>query len=138
MMLAYIGTTDLSYSKISMFIAQIKYVKNSTNSLRKTDYLQNQNATCTEYKTVHYLDITLDLNTRTCKSYHKPNEETLYVHAKSNQPANILKQLPISIKTRLSNLSSNPEICNEASKHYQNNLSFTNLVSPQTSIQTTK
>ena len=48
------------------------------------------------------------------------NDETLYIHAKSNHPANILKQLPISIETRLSNLSSNPEIYHEASKHYQN------------------
>ena len=51
-------------------------------------------------KTVNYLDITLDLNTGTYKPYHKPNDETLYIHAKSNHPANILKQLPISIYTR--------------------------------------
>ena len=50
----------------------------------------------------------------------KFNDEILYIHAKSNHPANILKQLPISIKTRLSNLSSNSEILHEASKHYQN------------------
>ena len=37
-----------------------------------------------------------------------------------NRPVNILKQLPISIETRLFNLSSNPEIFHEASKHYQN------------------
>ena len=30
---------DLPYSKISMVIGQIKYAKNSTNYLRKTDYL---------------------------------------------------------------------------------------------------
>ena len=71
-------------------------------------------------KTVNYLDITLDLNTGTYKPYRKPNDEILYIHAKSNHPANILKQLPISIETRLSNLSSNPEIFHEASKHYQN------------------
>ena len=34
--------------------------------------------------------------------------------------ANILKQLPISIEIRLSNLYSNSEIFYEASKHYQN------------------
>ena len=52
-------------------------------------------------KTVTYLDITLDLNTGTYKPYRKPNDEILYIHAKSNHPANILKQLPISIETRL-------------------------------------
>ena len=71
-------------------------------------------------KTVNYLDITLDLSTGTYKSYRKPSDETLNIHAKSNHPPNILKQLPISIETRLSNLFSNPEIFPEASEHYQN------------------
>ena len=71
-------------------------------------------------KTVNYLDITLHLNTDTYKPYRKPNDETLYIRAKSNHSAGILKQLPISIETRLPNLSSNPEIFHEASKHYQN------------------
>ena len=71
-------------------------------------------------KTVNYLDITLGLNTGTYKPHHKPNDEILYIHTKSNYPANILKQLPISIETRLSNLSTNSEIFHEASKHYQN------------------
>ena len=71
-------------------------------------------------KTVNYLDITLDLNTGTYKRYREPNDEILYIHAKSNHPANILKQLPRLIETRLSNLSSNSEIFHEASKHCQN------------------
>ena len=71
-------------------------------------------------KTVDYLDITLDLNIGTYKPYHKPNDEILYIYAKSNHPANILKKLPISIETRLSNFSSNPEIFDEASNHNQN------------------
>ena len=70
-------------------------------------------------KIVNYLDITLNLNNSTYKPYRRPNNETLYIHAKSNHPKNILKQLPISIEKRLSNLSSNSEIFNEASKHYQ-------------------
>ena len=64
----------------------------------------------------------LDSNTSIYKPYRKANDETLYIHAKSNLPADILKQLPISVKIRLSNLSSNPKIFDEASKHYQNNL----------------
>ena len=73
-------------------------------------------------KTVNYLDITLDLNTSTYKPYRKSNDEILYIHAKSNHPANIRKQPPISVKTRLSNLSRNSEIFHEASKYYQNTL----------------
>ena len=48
------------------------------------------------------------------------NDEILYIHAKSHHAANILKELPISINTRLSNLSNNSEIFHKASKHYQN------------------
>ena len=54
------------------------------------------------------------------KPSHKPNDEILYIHAKSNHPANILQQLPVSMETRLSNFSRHPEIFHEASKHYQN------------------
>ena len=64
-------------------------------------------------KTINYLDITLDLSTSTYKPYRKPNDEKLYIRAKSNHSANILKQLSISIETRLSG----------ASKHCQNILS---------------
>lgn len=70
-------------------------------------------------KTVNFLDITLDLNNGSYKPYRKPNSETLYIHAKSNHPPNIIKQLPLSVETRLSKLSSDEQIFNEASKHYQ-------------------
>ena len=62
------------------------------------------------------------MNTGTYKSYRKPNDEILYIRTKCNYPAKIFKQLPISIETRLSNLSSNSEIFHEASKYYQNTL----------------
>ena len=52
-------------------------------------------------KTLNYLDITLGFSTDIYKPYRKPNDEILYIHSKSNHPADILKQLPISIKTRL-------------------------------------
>ena len=70
-------------------------------------------------KTVNYLDVTFDLTTGNYKPFRKPNDETLYIHAKSNHPSNIIKQLPKSIETRLSNLSSTKEIFSEASRHYQ-------------------
>ena len=99
---------DLPYSKILIVIVQL--FKENGLSLKTECNL----------KTVNYLDITLNLNTGTYKPYRKPNDETIFIHAKSNHPTNILKQLPISIETRLSNLSSNPEIFYEASEHYHN------------------
>ena len=77
---------------------------------------------------VNYLDITLDLNTGTYKPYRKTNDEILYNYAKSNHPANIINQLPISIGNRLSNLSSNSGIFHEASKHYQNILNQSDMI----------
>ena len=53
------------------------------------------------------------------KPYCKPNDEMPYIHAKSHHPANILKQLPISIET-----------IHEASKHYQNILNQSGYESP--------
>ena len=69
-------------------------------------------------KIVNYLDVTLDLNTGTFKPYHKPDNEINYVHIHSNHPPNIIKQIPISIQNRLSNLSANEEIFKEATPHY--------------------
>ena len=66
-------------------------------------------------KSSNYLDITLDLNNGTYKSYRKPSCEILHVQGKSNQPTDILKQLPISIETKLSILYNSPRIFNEAS-----------------------
>ena len=70
-------------------------------------------------KIVDYLDITLNLNDGTYKPYRKPNDETLYIHTKSNHPPNIIKQVPISIENRIRNLSSNKQIFDEAANHYQ-------------------
>ena len=72
-------------------------------------------------KIVNYLDVTLNLNDGTYKPYRKPNDETLYVHAKSNHPPNIIKEVPIAIEKRLCNLSASKEIFEEAAMHYQRN-----------------
>ena len=70
-------------------------------------------------KIVNYLDVTLNLNNGTYKPFRKPNDETLYINAKSNHPPNIVKQLPVSIENRLRDLSSSKQIFEEAAVHYQ-------------------
>jgi len=70
--------------------------------------------------TVDYLDVTLNLNDSSYKPYHKPDNETNYVHKDSNHPPNIIKQIPIVIETRLSNLSSNETIFKQAIPYYEN------------------
>ena len=73
-------------------------------------------------KITNFLDITLNLNDGTYKPYRKPNDETIYIHSKSNHPKNIINQLPLSIESRLSKLSSNKNIFDESTKYYQENL----------------
>ena len=70
-------------------------------------------------KTVDFLDVTLDLPSNTFRPYKKPNDQLQYVHTSSNHPANILKQLPISINERLTKNSSNSEIFDNAKPEYE-------------------
>ena len=70
-------------------------------------------------KIVDYLDVTLNLNNGSYKPYRKPNDELSYINAKSNHPPNIIKQLPISVESRLRELSSSKEIFEEAAVQYQ-------------------
>ena len=43
----------------------------------------------------------------------------MYIHKKSNHPPNIIKQIPLSIEKRLSNLWSNKQIFDEAAEYYE-------------------
>ena len=70
-------------------------------------------------KCVNYLDVTLNLETETFKPYVKPNDKPTYVHADSNHPPCILKNIPKSVNQRLSSISSNEEIFKEACPPYQ-------------------
>ena len=69
---------------------------------------------------VNYLDLGVVLNNYPYKTYRKPNDKTFHVQAKSNSPPNIIRQLSISAKSRLSYLSCNPKILNQTAKHCQN------------------
>ena len=70
-------------------------------------------------KSIDYLDITMDLRAGTYKPFMKPNNKPLYVHKQSNHPPNIIKNIPESINRRLSSISSNETIFNEAAPEYQ-------------------
>ena len=70
-------------------------------------------------KVVNFLDVTLDLNTGKFKPYSKPSNTPLYVHSQSNHPPNILRNIPAAINRRLSSVSSDHEVFNEASAPYQ-------------------
>ena len=68
-------------------------------------------------KIVYYLDVTLNLLNNTYKPFS--NDEINYIHKESNHPPSIIKQIPFSIESRLSSLSSNEKIFNESMPIYQ-------------------
>ena len=70
-------------------------------------------------ESVNFLDINMNLKTGLYKPYIKPNETPLYVHAQSNHPPAILKNIPKSINNRLSSISANKEVFDQACPLYQ-------------------
>ena len=70
-------------------------------------------------KCVNYLDVTFDLEREIYKPYMKPNHTPIYVHAESNHPPNILRNIPVSVNKRLCSISANEEVFNSAIPPYQ-------------------
>ena len=70
-------------------------------------------------KIVSFLDVTLDLTTNSFKPYVKPNSPIMYVNSQSNHPPCILKNIPLSVNKRLSELSSSEEIFNDSVTKYK-------------------
>ena len=70
-------------------------------------------------KIVNFLDVTLNLSTGKYQPYSKPNNIPLYVHSKSNHPPGILRNIPLSINKRLTEISSDEASFQHASQQYQ-------------------
>ena len=73
----------------------------------------------TSLHSANFLDTTLDLKIGTYRPYRKPNDTPLYIHASSNHPQRILKQIPLSINQRLSRNSSNSSIFDKCKDEYE-------------------
>ena len=63
-------------------------------------------------------DITLDLSTGKYYPYRKHDNPPQYIHAKSNYPPQIIKQIPASISERISRLSRNETEFDKAATQY--------------------
>ena len=70
-------------------------------------------------KIVNFLDVTLDLSNKKHYPYMKPGNVPIYVNAKSNHPPNILKAIPQGINKRLSTISSDESVFEQAIGPYQ-------------------
>ena len=100
-----------------------KTPKQTENIKKKVSQIFKQNklkiTIDANHKTVDFLDITMDLRTGHHKPYMKPNNTPQYVHKESNHPPNIIKNIPEGINKRLSTISSNEDIFNQAAPTYQ-------------------
>ena len=78
---------------------------------------------------VNFLDVTFDLTTGKHKPYRKPNgnDDPLYIQKHSNHPPSILRQLPTSINKRISTLSSDKQVFDDAVQTYQSALGHSNF-----------
>eukprot|EP00794_Sanderia_malayensis_P019680 gene19680-biopygen13943 len=72
----------------------------------------------TNLKVVDYLDITLNLNNETFKPYRKPNDTPMYINIHSNHSPIIKRRIPEAINKRVSSISSDESIFNEAAPLY--------------------
>ena len=88
---------------------------------------------------VDFLDIQFNLKTNSYKPYMKPNSVPVYINKSSNHPPQALKELPRTIKKRISSISSSKEISNNSKTIYEDTLKksvFQNKLSyQQNSIQ---
>ena len=72
----------------------------------------------TNLQVTEFLDVVLDLRNGKYYPYRKPNDTPLYIHAESNHPPSITKQLPMMISRRISEISCNEEEFDKAKGDY--------------------
>ena len=70
-----------------------------------------------------FLDVTFDLESGKYAPYYKDNNTPLYINTKSNHPSSIIKELPNMIQRRLSDISSDASVFEEAKPMYDEALS---------------
>ena len=66
--------------------------------------------------------MTLSLEKQTFKPYIKPGDSPLYVNSNSNHPPGVIKNIPAGINKRLSTISSNKQMFENAAPLYQQEL----------------
>ena len=67
-------------------------------------------------KIVSYVDVAFNLSNATYRPFCKTNNEITYIHKESNHPPSILRQIPLSMESRLSKHSSNEKIFKESAQ----------------------
>ena len=68
---------------------------------------------------VDFLDVSFDLCLNTFEPYRKPNDTPIYIHRDSNHPYHVIKNVPLAVNKRLSNISSSESLFNKHKIEYQ-------------------
>ena len=78
------------------------------------------------HQTVNFLDLTFNLHEQSYKPYRKPNNDPLFINSHSNHPPSIIKQIPLSVNKRISQLSSDQNAFSAAAPMYEGALNHSN------------
>ena len=87
-------------------------------------------------KIVNFLDVTLNLSTGKYYPFRKPDNNPLYINAKSNHPPSIVRQIPASISTRVSSLSCDSMEFDKTSQLYNDALRSSETIQYEENWQT--
>ena len=68
---------------------------------------------------VNFLDVTMNLPEVSYRLYHKPESSVSYVHVDSNHPSSMIRNIPLGVNRRLSDLSSSQIIFDNGIPLYQ-------------------
>ena len=66
----------------------------------------------------YFLDDTFDLKSGTYYPYRRQSNEILYIHKQSNHPPSIIKEIPLMISKRVSDISCDSDDFNKAATDY--------------------
>ena len=73
-------------------------------------------------KSTEFLDTWMDLSTGEYRPFLKANSTPIYIHADSNHPTSVRRQIPNMISQRVSHLSSSETVFNSSKKVYEDAL----------------
>ena len=73
----------------------------------------------TNVASANYLENNFDLTKDIYKPYRKPNDEPVYINRHSSHSPNIIRQIPLSVSSRIPNISSNQSIFNSSIPMYK-------------------
>ena len=76
----------------------------------------------TNLKAANFLDLTLGLKSGKYYPFRKPSDTPVYVHKMSNHPPSILKNIPSALSRRITDISSDKAIFDQATPIYNSAL----------------